>query len=66
MPSKTPFVIHAWLTDHMTRTDGYYPHGGASEIAFQIIPGIERVGGAVLAQGRVGEIMYEKGTVCGE
>jgi len=66
MPSRAPFMMHAMLINHLTRTGGFYPHGGASEIAFQMIPGIERAGGAVLARARVGEIVFENGLVMGQ
>lgn len=36
---------------------GYYPRGGSSEIAFQIIPTIERGGGCVLVRAPVRQIL---------
>ena len=37
---------------------GFYPVGGASEIAFNMIPIIERTGGKVLVRANVKEILY--------
>ena len=42
-----------------------YPVGGASEIAFNIIPVIERAGGRVLVRANVTEILAAGGRVCG-
>ena len=43
-PNDTSFVIHAMLVNHFLN-GAYYPIGGGSEIAFHIIPVIERSGG---------------------
>lgn len=48
--------MHALLTRHFLY-GGYYPRGGSSEIAFQIIPTIERAGGRVLVRAPVREIL---------
>ena len=51
--------MHAMLTQHFTR-GGYYPKGGASELAFQIIPTIEKAGGRVLVRAPVREILLSE------
>lgn len=38
---------------------GFYPIGGASEIAFNIIPVIEKNGGKVLVRANVTEILVD-------
>ena len=55
-PKDGSFVMHAMLTKHFSH-GGYYPKGGASEIAFQIIPTIEKAGGKVLVRAPVREIL---------
>lgn len=51
--------MHAALANHFTR-GGYYPKGGASEIAFNIIPTIEKAGGKVLVHARVTDILMDE------
>lgn len=58
LPKHTSFVMHALLTDHFAN-GSYYPVGGASEIAFHIIPVIERGGGRVLVRAPVTNILYD-------
>ena len=58
LPKDTSFVIHALLTDHFIH-GGYYPVGGGSEIAFHIIPVIERGGGCVLVKAPVTKILLD-------
>ena len=64
-PDRTCFFMHAMLINHLYRRGGFYPKGGASEIAYQMIPGINRNGGAVLTQAMVQEILIENGCACG-
>jgi len=45
---------------------GYYPVGGASEIAFNIIPVIEKAGGKVLVRAPVTEILLDNGKAVGK
>ena len=52
-------MMHAMLTRHFMY-GGYYPKGGSSEIAFQIIPTIERAGGRVLVRAPVREILLNE------
>ena len=58
LPKDTSFVMHALLTDHFVN-GGYYPVGGASEIAFHILPVIERGGGRVLVRAPVTNILLD-------
>lgn len=58
-PKKASFFMHATLTNHFTH-GGYYPKGGASEIAFNIIPTIEEAGGKVLVRAKVVEIVMDE------
>nr|XP_039257948.1 all-trans-retinol 13,14-reductase-like [Styela clava] len=63
-PSKAPFLLQGVLTKHFY--DGaYYPRGGSSEIAYQMIPGIVRNGGAVLVRAPVNQIIVEEGKATG-
>jgi len=64
-PSQTAFLMHAFLVNHFVRTGGFYPEGGASEIAYRMIPTIEAAGGAVFAGVRVKEILTEDGNAWG-
>ena len=50
--------MQALLTNHFTY-GGYYPVGGASEIAFNIIPTIEAAGGRVLVRACVTNILMD-------
>lgn len=65
-PEMSAFKTHAALVSHFGGTGGWYPKGGASEIALNIIPVIERSGGMVLVNSRVEEIVVsEKKVVLG-
>jgi len=64
-PSKTTFVMQATLNRHFMRGGAHYPVGGSSEIAFNIIPVIERAGGRVLVRANVTSILSKRGKVCG-
>ncbi len=50
---------------HFLDEGGFYPVGGASEIAYNIIPVIERSGGKVLVRSQVDEILVEGGKAVG-
>ena len=66
LPSDTSFAMHAMLISHFQR-GGSYPVGGASEIAFHMIPVIERAGGKVLVRANVTKILTDdKGRACGK
>jgi all-trans-retinol 13,14-reductase len=51
-----PYCLQAILNSHFY-DGGFYPVGGASEIALNIIPVIERAGGRVLVRANVTEIL---------
>ncbi|XP_028710992.1 all-trans-retinol 13,14-reductase [Peromyscus leucopus] len=64
-PSHTTFSLHALLVDHYLQ-GAYYPRGGSSEIAFHIIPVIQRAGGAVLTHATVQSVLLDSdGRACG-
>uniref|UniRef100_A0A8C8VUW5 All-trans-retinol 13,14-reductase n=1 Tax=Peromyscus maniculatus bairdii TaxID=230844 RepID=A0A8C8VUW5_PERMB len=64
-PSHTAFSLHAVLVDHYLQ-GAYYPRGGSSEIAFHIIPVIQRAGGAVLTHATVQSVLLDSdGRACG-
>ncbi|KAI8477584.1 hypothetical protein Bbelb_446840 [Branchiostoma belcheri] len=58
LPSKSGFALQASVAEHF-REGGYYPVGGASEIAFNIIPVINKAGGAVLCRAPVSQILID-------
>ena len=51
------YSMQAELISHFQH-GGFYPIGGASEIAFNMIPVIERTGGKVLVKAEVQEILH--------
>ena len=63
-PAQSSFAIHATVVSHFLK-GGYYPVGGASEIAKNILPLIEKNGGKVLIQKQVTEIIIEDGIAKG-
>ncbi|XP_008328829.1 putative all-trans-retinol 13,14-reductase [Cynoglossus semilaevis] len=64
-PKESSFLINALLIHHYKR-GAYYPRGGASEIAFNIIPVIEQAGGKVLVRAPVQRILLnQQGEACG-
>ncbi|KAK1160309.1 all-trans-retinol 13,14-reductase [Acipenser oxyrinchus oxyrinchus] len=64
-PKDSSFVINALQLHHYKR-GAWYPRGGASEIAFNIIPVIQKAGGAVLVRAPVKRILVNKdGSACG-
>ena len=58
IPRDTSFAMHALLSDHFAH-GGYYPEGGGSEIAYHIIPVIEKGGGRVLVNSNVTNILFD-------
>ncbi|KAJ1136333.1 hypothetical protein NDU88_002750 [Pleurodeles waltl] len=58
-PNNSSFLINALLIHHYKR-GAWFPRGGSSEIAFHIIPVIERAGGAVLVRAPVTRILLNK------
>ena len=65
-PKDAPFVMQSALLNHFMH-GAYYPKGGASEIAFHIIPVIRRSGGNVLVRAPVTNILVNNdGKAVGE
>ena len=64
-PSEGSFACHATLLNHVLY-GASYPRGGASEIAFHMIPVIERAGGRVLVRAPVSQILFDAGKVAGD
>ena len=64
-PSKSNFTMQAALNRHFMKAGAHYPVGGASEIAYNIIPVIEKAGGRVLVRAPVSNIVAKGGKVCG-
>ena len=65
IPEDASLMLHAALMNHFMY-GCFYPRGGASEIAFHIIPVIENPGGRVLVRAPVSEILIDKeGAACG-
>ncbi|KAM3089630.1 phytoene desaturase family protein [Phormidesmis sp. 146-35] len=63
-PSESVFSIHALVISSYLK-GGWYPVGGAQEIAKQILPVIEQTGGRAIAQRQVTEIIIENGVAIG-
>ncbi|XP_069809257.1 all-trans-retinol 13,14-reductase-like [Dendropsophus ebraccatus] len=63
-PNDSSFMINALLLHHYKR-GAWYPRGGSSEIAFHMIPIIERVGGKVLVRAPVTRILLNNGRATG-
>nr|XP_046187969.1 all-trans-retinol 13,14-reductase-like [Oncorhynchus gorbuscha] len=57
MPKDGSFSMHSLLVCHYL-TGAWYPIGGASEIAYHMIPIIEKAGGAVLVRAPVNRILF--------
>lgn len=63
-PAESSFIIHALIARHYLH-GGYYPIGGASEMAKNIIPIIQGSGGEVFTYADVQEILVENGRATG-
>nr|XP_054767019.1 all-trans-retinol 13,14-reductase-like [Lytechinus pictus] len=59
IPEDASLMMHTLLMNHYVH-GGFYPRGGASEIAFHIVPVIEKAGGKVLVRAPVSEILIDK------
>lgn len=57
MPKDASFAMHSLLISHYLN-GAWYPKGGASEIAYHMIPIIEKAGGAVLVRAPVNRILF--------
>jgi len=64
IPSESAFSMQALLMNHFMR-GSFYPVGGASEIAYNIVPVIEKSGGKVLVRAEVEEILVKGGKAVG-
>ncbi|XP_073350198.1 all-trans-retinol 13,14-reductase [Pagrus major] len=56
-PNDASFSMHSLLVTHYLN-GAWYPKGGASEIAYHMIPIIEKAGGAVLVRAPVNRILF--------
>ena len=63
-PSRSSFLIHALVVNHFIN-GGYYPKGGAEEIANTIVPTIEQQGGKCLANHEVTQVIVEDSRAVG-
>ncbi|MGP4843027.1 phytoene desaturase family protein [Marinobacter sp. 1Y8] len=63
-PKQSSFLIHALIAKHYVH-GGYYPVGGASEMANTIIPVIQQSGGDVFTYADVTNILVENDRACG-
>ncbi|XP_051904338.1 all-trans-retinol 13,14-reductase [Hippocampus zosterae] len=57
MPKDASFAMHSLLVNHYIN-GAWYPKGGSSEIAYHMIPIIEKAGGAVLVRAPVNRILF--------
>uniref|UniRef100_A0A8C7DGN4 All-trans-retinol 13,14-reductase n=1 Tax=Oncorhynchus kisutch TaxID=8019 RepID=A0A8C7DGN4_ONCKI len=57
MPKDASFSMHSLMVCHYL-TGAWYPIGGASEIAYHMIPIVEKAGGAVLVRAPVNRILF--------
>ncbi|XP_061555561.1 all-trans-retinol 13,14-reductase [Phycodurus eques] len=57
IPKEASFALHSVLVNHYLN-GAWYPKGGASEIAYHMIPIIEKAGGAVLVRAPVNRILF--------
>ena len=63
-PEKSSFIIHAVIARHYLN-GGYYPVGGASQIAETQLEAIRATGGGVFTYARVDEILVDEERVTG-
>ncbi|WP_375177427.1 phytoene desaturase family protein [Marinobacter mobilis] len=63
-PKQSSFMIHALIAKHYLH-GGYYPVGGASEMANTILPVIRAGGGEVMTYADVTDILIERGRAAG-
>lgn len=59
IPKEASFSMHSLLVRHYL-SGAWYPKGGASEIAYHMIPIIEKAGGAVLVRAPVNRILLNE------
>ncbi len=58
-PSQSTFALQGLVHAHYRKMGAYYPVGGSSEFAFNMVPVVERAGGKVLVRANVEEILFE-------
>ena len=63
-PAESSFIIHSMIAQHYMR-GGFYPIGGASQIARSIIPVIQSSDGEVFTYASVKNILTDKGITRG-
>ena len=63
-PSKESFFVHASVVNHYLN-GAWYPRGGSAKLAENIIPTIEKNGGAVLVRKSVENIIVKNGRAIG-
>uniref|UniRef100_A0A7N8WPI8 All-trans-retinol 13,14-reductase n=2 Tax=Mastacembelus armatus TaxID=205130 RepID=A0A7N8WPI8_9TELE len=59
IPKDASFAMHSLLLCHYLN-GAWYPKGGASQIAYHMIPIIEKAGGAVLVRAPVNRILFNE------
>ena len=64
-PHTGNLIMMGCLANHFMHSGGYYPIGGASEIAYNMIPIIEKSQGQVLVKANVTEILISSGQAYG-
>lgn len=64
VPSRSSFAIQALVVKHFMH-GGYYPVGGASQIARTLLSTVEKTGGWTAIRADVEQILIEKGAACG-
>ena len=63
-PEQSPFLAHAVVAAHFL-DGGYYPAGGAGEIAKAVLPIIRGAGGDILVARRVTQVLTANGRAAG-
>jgi all-trans-retinol 13,14-reductase len=63
-PAQSSFAVHATIAEHYF-DGGYYPVGGAGQIAETIAPEIEAAGGRVVVSAEVAGILLREGRAAG-
>lgn len=64
VPSRCPFGLHTTVMRHYF-SGAYYIRGGPSEVPFQMVQVIEELGGKVLVNAPVSEIIMNSGRAVG-
>jgi len=64
-PSKASFAMHALIAYHYLKCGAWYPVGGASAIADNILPVIKNAGGEARTNVRVDKLIFDDDRVVG-